>query len=664
MENTKGLSSVEKIFGPDGVIAKYHEAYEYRPSQIEMAAAVGEALAQKKHLIVEAGTGTGKTLAYLIPAIAASLAKNERIIVSTGTKNLQEQLMQKDIPFLQKILPKSFKVVYMKGRSNYVCLHRLKKVKNQAILENIGEMDYFSKISKWAYKSETGDIAELEIPEGLSFWRHINARHEICLGHNCPDFEDCFITKMRKEAEKANVVIVNHHLFFANLASQDNRYGKVLPDYTTVIFDEAHLIEDVVTTLFGLQISNHYLEELILDSAFLEITNVELNRDITKLITRLAKSSQNFWEKLADALGEETKISLPKNMFFDGAKNPTPLGQAYIALRSDLETLEDRLSNLENLSGDLETYLHRTNQIRVNLDIICLRLEDDRVYWAEKLNNRSIFLNASPIDISELLQEKLLDTTCVVLTSATLSSDNNFEYIKQRIGLNKYETSELLISSGFDYQKQTILYLPANMPDPRSDDYLLSSAEQIIRLLKITQGRAFVLCTSIQSMHALYELVKPQVDFPCLIQGSLMKSSLLEKFKTTPNAVLFAVSSFWQGVDVRGNQLSCVIIDKLPFAVPTDPLVEARTDLIRKRGGNPFYDYFVPQAIITLKQGIGRLIRSKTDFGIIAILDPRIRTKAYGQKFLASLPNMKITGKLEDVKEFFQQTKLCQDSTR
>lgn len=654
--------TVEEIFGPEGIIARNLEAYEYRSSQIEMAKAVSNALANRKHAIIEAGTGTGKTLAYLIPAIAAALQRKERIIISTGTKNLQEQIMKKDLPFLQRIFPKKFKAVYMKGRSNYVCLHRLRKAEAQPILANLEEIDYFKELSEWAKESETGDIAELEIPETLSFWRQVNARSEICLGQQCSEFERCFITKMRREAEKADIVIVNHHLFFADLMLRESEYGKVLPDYSTVIFDEAHLIEDIATTYFGAQVSDYQIEELVRDISFLEITDVELNKELVKITTRIAKSSQDFWDKVSEILNEETKVPISKEIFFSG-NSPTELGQAYFQLRDAIKRLEDWLSCLEEQTGEVEAFTRRTQQIKFYLDVICSEAEEDFIYWAEK-QARSIVLHASPISISELLKEKLLDKVSVILTSATLSSENSFDYIKQRLGLEDYETEDLLISSGFDYQKQAILYLPVGMPDPGTPEYLTKSIEEIIKILQVTQGRAFVLCTSIQSMNALYEAVSQRVEFPCFVQGMLMKTLLLERFRNTPNAVLFAVASFWQGVDVRGEQLSCVIIDKLPFAVPTDPLVAARTDFIRKKGGNAFYDYSVPQAIITLKQGIGRLIRSKTDTGVIAILDPRVRTKAYGRKFLSSLPKMKITAKLKDVEEFLRGTQLHLNSTK
>jgi ATP-dependent DNA helicase DinG len=658
IEKKKNLiaQEVEKIFGPNGLIATYHERYEYRPSQIEMAKAVLQAFEEEKHLVVEAGTGTGKTLAYLIPAIAAALTKNIRVIVSTGTKNLQAQLMEKDIPFLKEILKRKFKVAYMKGRSNYVCLYRLRKADVQPFFENMEEIHYFRQIRKWAYNSETGDVAELSIPENISFWQRINARGEICLGQSCPNFYECFVTKMRDRAEEADIVIVNHHLFFADLSLRDNDYAKVLPDYGAVIFDEAHLIEDIASEYFGCKVSSYQIEELIRDIEFLTVKDTNKSRELKKLSTRILNSSGDFWEKLLGGVSvEESRIPVSLETFFkvneSNQLSPTPIGEAYISLDNDLARLEKRLSEMEEFE-EADSLLRRLSIIRQNLALMTTQTKKEMVYWIERYA-RTVTLSAAPTDVSSILNEKLFSRVrTVILTSATLSSNGNFDFIKQRLGLDDSNTDFLIAPSSFDYEKQAIIYLPVGMPDPRSSNYFKRATEEIVKLLEITKGRAFILCTSNQSMNKLYEMVSTQVDFPCFVQGSMMKTALLERFRRTPNAVLFATSSFWQGVDVRGEQLSCVIIDKLPFVVPTDPLVSARTSFIEQNGGNAFYEYSIPQAIITLKQGIGRLIRSKEDKGVIAILDARLLTKPYGKEFLQSLPKMKITAKLKDVEKF------------
>ncbi len=649
---------MEKIFGKNGLISQHHKEYEYRHGQVKMAEAVLRAFEEKKHLIVEAGTGTGKTLAYLVPAIAYALAKNKRVIISTGTKNLQEQLMEKDIPFLQKILPKKFGASYMKGRSNYACLYRIQKAEMQPILEGLDQLDYFEEVRNWARESETGDRSELvNLPENLSFWSRINAKSETCLGQKCPDFEPCFVTRMRNRAEEADVVIVNHHLFFADLNLRGNEYGRVLPDYSAVIFDEAHQIEDIAADYFGFQVSNFQLDELARDTDALPIADAVATRDLTKIAAQIMGLADQFWIRFAQTRGQDGRFPLLPNAFAqkarDGEIEPTPLGEAYFALETTLERLETALDRFAEKVTEAENLIKRVRQARFDLEFVCTQAEKNYVYWLEK-RGKGMFLRASPIDVSTLLQDKLFDKVeTVVMTSATLSTGGKFDFIKDRLGLENGKADTLLAPSSFDYQKQAVIYLPKAMPDPRAPEFSTHAANEIVKLLNITNGRAFVLSTSNSSMNALYELVAMRVNFPCFVQGSMSKNGLLERFRTTPNAVLFATSSFWQGVDVRGEQLSCVIIDKLPFAVPTDPIVAARTRFIDENGGKSFFDYSVPQAVITLKQGVGRLIRSATDKGVIALLDPRLKTKSYGRDFLNSLPRAKVTSDLKDVSNIF-----------
>ena len=651
---------MDKIFGENGIIAKHHKDYEHRAGQIKMAEAVLRAFEEKKHLIVEAGTGTGKTMAYLVPAIAAALKNKQRVIISTGTKNLQEQLMEKDIPFLQKVLPKKFTAAAMKGRSNYACLYRIGKAENQPILDGMDELDHFEEVRHWAHESNTGDRAELvNLPENISFWSRINAKSETCLGQKCPDFEPCFITRMRARADEADIVIVNHHLFFADLNIRGNEYGKVLPDYSAVIFDEAHLIEDIAADYFGFQVSSFQLDEIVRDADSLPITEVSATREITKLGAKIIGLADQFWIRFTQTRGQDGRFPLVQGSFAEkdrhGEVTATPLGEAYFALDSNLERLETAVDVHAEKLTEAENLLKRIRQTRFDLDFICTQAEKNYVYWLEK-RGRGMFLRASPIDVSSLLQDKLFDKTeTVILTSATLSTNGKFNFIKDRLGLDGEKTETLLAPSAFDYQKQAIIYIPKAMPEPRAPEFNQMAANEICKILQITQGRAFVLSTSNYSMNQLYELVSTRVNFPCFVQGSMSKAGLLDRFRKTSNAVLFATSSFWQGVDVQGEQLSCVIIDKLPFAVPTDPIVAARTKFIDDNGGKSFFDYSVPQAVITLKQGIGRLIRSKTDKGVIALLDTRLRTKSYGKDFVNSLPKMRVTADLQDVAEIFNR---------
>ncbi len=662
---------MEEIFGPGGLIARAHPDYEHRPGQIQMAEAVLRAFEERRHLIVEAGTGTGKTLAYLVPAIAAAIERGGRVVISTGTKNLQEQLMEKDVPFLQRVLKRKFSAAYLKGRGNYACLNRVKKAETTPILDGLDDVDAFEEVRHWARASETGDRAELvDLPENLSFWRHIDARSEICLGQKCPDYDACFITRMRQRASDADIIIVNHHLFFADLALRGGEFGQVIPDYSAVIFDEAHQVEDVAAEYFGAQVSNYQLEDLLRDLQQLPVTDSSVNRELNRAAGRVARFAEQFWMGFREGRGEEGRAPLVPGTFArkkqNGEVEATPLGEAYLSLDGALQRLETTLDAIREQPPEVENLVRRIREARFNLEFIIAGDDRRYVYWIER-RGRGVFLRASPIDVSTLLQDKLFGRVeTVVLTSATLASAGRFDFIRRRLGLSAGEeafegegaggdkTDELVASSGYDFDQQAVLYLPPKMPDPRSPQWAEAAAEEVIKLLEVSEGRAFVLSTSLSGMRALYERVAPRVEYPCFVQGSASKAGLLEKFRSTEGAVLFATSSFWQGVDVRGEQLSCVIIDKLPFAVPSDPVVAARQRFIEEQGGSSFYEYSVPQAIISLKQGLGRLIRSATDRGILAVLDPRLRTQGYGRLFLESLPPCRVTSDITDVARVFE----------
>jgi ATP-dependent DNA helicase DinG len=652
---------MHEVFGPEGLIAKAHPEYEHRPGQIDMAEAVLRAFEQKRHLIVEAGTGTGKTLAYLVPAIAAAVGSGARVVISTGTKNLQEQLMEKDIPFLQEILPAKFRVALMKGRNNYACLHRIKQAENTPVLEGLDQIDQFDEVFRWVTQTDTGDRAELSnLPENLPFWRHIDARSDTCLGQKCPDYEPCFLTRMRQRALDADIIVVNHHLFFADLALRNGAYGAVLPDYAAVILDEAHQIEDVASEYFGVQTSNYQIDDLLYDASGLKIEDGEATREITRISARIQRFADAFWVSFREGRGLEGRFALTPSVARAASLRPNVEededGQAgrlpYHALDNALHRLETTLDILKDPPPDADNILRRTRELRFALNFIVKADDKKFVYWLER-RGRGTFLRASPIDVSALLQDKLFEKVpTVVLTSATLSSAGNFQFIRERLGLDKAD--ELFAESIFDFESQAVLYLPPSMPDPRSPEWGRAAAAEVIKIVNATQGRAFVLSTSFAGMNDLFERVASQIDYPCFVQGSASKSALLNKFRATPNAVLFATSSFWQGVDVRGEQLSCVIIDKLPFAVPSDPVVAARQRFIEEQGGSSFYEYSVPQAIISLKQGLGRLIRSTTDRGVLAVLDPRLNTKMYGRTFLKSLPPCRITSDIEDLGLVFE----------
>jgi ATP-dependent DNA helicase DinG len=648
---------MEEIFGREGLIARFHPDFEFRPGQLAMARAVSEALSTRQHLLVEAGTGIGKTLAYLVPAVATG----RRIIISTGTKNLQEQLFFKDIPFLQTVLPGRFRASYLKGRSNYLCLHRLKRAETTPILNGFEEVDYFEEIRRWSGQTETGDRAELrDIPEDISFWRHLDARSDICIGSKCPSFEPCFITRARQAALDSDIVIVNHHLFFADLALRGREWGQVLPDYSAVIFDEAHQIEDIAAQYFGASVSSFQLTDLITDINRLPIVDVEESLNVTKTSARAMRLAEHFWMCLP-GFGErkqtagENRFNLNPQMFFRHRRGADPEGTAagerFLDFKAALDRLMSGLLIVREPPPEIESAIRRLEQLKFDLEFIVRAEEEKFVYWGER-RPRGVILQATPIDAAGMLSERLFSTTeSVILTSATLASSGSFEFIRSRLGIANAD--ELIAESNFDYREQALLYLPPQMPDPGSADFARAASTEIARLLNVSRGRAFVLSTSRSQMQTLKNLVSPLVDFPILMQGEGSRTGLLDRFRETPGAVLFATSSFWQGVDVRGEALSCVIIDKLPFAVPSDPVVAARQGLIDRQGGNSFSEYSVPSAVIALKQGIGRLIRSTTDRGVISLLDPRITTRAYGRAFLESLPPCPVTRDIRDVAKFF-----------
>lgn len=649
------LQLMEEIFGREGLIAQFHPDFEFRPGQLAMARAVADALSSRQHLLVEAGTGTGKTLAYLVPAVATG----RRIIISTGTKNLQEQLYLKDIPFLQKVFPGRFRASYLKGRSNYLCLHRLKRAEATPILSGFDEVDYFEQIRRWSSQTATGDRAELsDIPEDISFWRHLDARSDICIGSKCPSFEPCFITRARQESLDSDIVIVNHHLFFADLALRGREWGQVLPDYSAVIFDEAHQIEDIAAQYFGASISSFQLTDLITDINRLPIVDVEESLNVTKTSARAMRLGEHFWMCLpgqAEHAGGDNRFNLNSNMFFRRRRGEQPeatvAGERFLDFKASLERLLSGLLIVRDAPPEIESAIRRLEQLKFDLEFIVRAEEDKFVYWGER-RRRGVILQATPIDAAGMLSERLFTTTeSVILTSATLASSGSFDFIRSRLGVSKGD--ELIAESNFDYREQAILYLPPRMPDPGSAGFAQAASIEIARLLNASRGRAFVLSTSRSQMQTLRNLVGPLVDFPILMQGEGSRTGLLDRFRETPGAVLFATASFWQGVDVRGDALSCVIIDKLPFAVPSDPVVAARQALIDRQGGNSFNEYSVPAAIIALKQGIGRLIRSTTDRGVISLLDPRISTRSYGRAFLESLPQCPVTRNIKDVENFF-----------
>ena len=658
LEAPRALPSLHAFFAPGGILANSPLPYEYRPGQLEMAKAVERALEEKRHLIVEAGTGTGKTLAYLLPA----LRTGHRVIISTGTKALQDQLYFRDIPFLESLLGE-LKVCYMKGRANYLCRHKLVQLTSHPVLTGLEEIDQFHQIAEWEKTTETGDRAELEeLPEVSSLWSKLDARSEACLGSTCPDYQRCFVTEMRRKAQESDIVIVNHHLFFADLAVRQQASGApdagVLPDAGAVIFDEAHELEEVASSYFGLSVSNLRFEDLVRDLEAMVKTPGNAAGAIASVLSsaqQLRDRARIFFSQLPAGDGRQP---------FDNREEFLETrGDLYLGVKNMLTRLEAELDQMRGVD-EAPGLRKRVGNLRVELEFLLESTSGNMVYWLERRvsgglrgTGRTVFLQATPIDVSSLLDEQLFQNfPTVVLTSATLTVQGGFEHFRRRLGMGMDSGSarELVVPSHFNYGKQALLYLPPEMPDPRAPDFQTAAAECIRRVLGITQGRAFCLFTSYAQMRDLYERLLPVLDFPILLHGSAPRNTLLEQFRTIPNAVLFGTASFWQGVDVQGEALSCVIIDRLPFAVPNDPVVAARMKAIEEAGGKPFFEYQVPAAVITLKQGFGRLIRSLEDRGVLVLLDPRIRQKQYGRAFLESLPPYKVTTSITDVELFFE----------
>ncbi len=639
--------SMHDIFGPGGFLDKCMiGGYEHRAAQLQMAEAVDNAFETHHHAILEAGTGTGKTLAYLLPA----LCSGRRVVVSTATKSLQEQLYQKDVPFLQKHFAPEWKVAVMKGRSNFLCLAKMHAMADQSTLKGMEEMDAFRQIRDWARLTETGDRAELTfLPDDSDLWSRIDARRDTCTGKKCPQFGPCFLTGMQNRAKEADLIIVNHHLFFADLALKHDDFGSILPDYSAVVFDEAHEMEDVASDYFGQQISNFRFEELARDADQMMRLTQQGTPSLLRRTQRIREKCRAFFDTFPQKDGRFPFSRHEREAFLEQNR------EAYDALLNALKGLETEFAALPSKPEELLRIARRSFEIRQEFSFLFESNERNYVYWFER-RNKGVFLAATPIDVSQILRERLFEPfDTVILTSATLTVAGRFEFIRQRMGVD--HAKECQLPPEFDYQQQALLYLPQRMPDVRDAAYAPKAAEEIVSLLELSQGRAFCLFTSYAQMKDLFERVRGRVDFPLLLQGTAPRTTLLERFKATANSVLFATASFWQGVDVPGDQLSCVIVDRLPFAVPSDPVVAARVRALQDEGRNPFSEFQVPAAVLALKQGFGRLIRTKTDRGVLALLDTRISRMPYGKIFLESLPPYRRTNDLGEVERFLSDAR-------
>ena len=640
MESIDELESViVSILGQEGKLAQIFRHYEYRPEQITMSKAVSESLLNEIPLLVEAGTGTGKTLAYLIPAICSS----KKMVISTGTKNLQEQIYYKDIPLMHTLLKKKFRVCKVKGRENYLCQRRWKDFSRRPRLNNKRVVKLFQKMQSWVLKTKFGDRSEIDfLRDNDPLWQEVNSKRDFCLGQKCGHFRECFITRLRQEAVEADLLIVNHHLFFSDLVLKDTTPSEVLPRYEGVIFDEAHQLEDIATEYFGLSVSNYQILELIRDTGReLELAGIK-DSNLTDTLNLLNQRAGAFFGQFPP--GIEKKRLRPDLL-------SESLMEQYQRFISSLEILSSQLAGLKSKTEPLHACQRRCQEIQGSLHFIMDMSDPEFVYWIES-RTKAVFLHASPIDVSQELKRLLFQKIKrIVLTSATLSVDKKFDYIKSRLGLESPE--ELVLQSHFDYSRQAIIYVPTHLPAPQHEEFITQAAEEILRIVRISKGRAFILFTSYKNLSDVYQSLQGKLSYRILRQGDRPKTTLLMEFKHDVHSILLATTSFWQGVDVQGEALSCVVIDKLPFAVPTEPLVEARIDYLRQAGENAFFTYQVPRAIINLRQGVGRLIRNRQDRGLLCILDHRLVTKAYGKIFLQNLPECPIIRDLQGTKTFF-----------
>jgi ATP-dependent DNA helicase DinG len=645
------LEQTQSMFEPDGPLSTLIKAYEQRSGQLEMSSAVAQNLAGGK-LVVEAETGIGKTLAYLLPAVLS----RQKVVISTNTLNLQEQILSDEIPFIQQNIDPELSALCVKGRQNYLCRYRWEQFALHPQIELFASGKTQKKIERWLESTTTGDRAELPwLEDDSALWREISATASQCLGNKCPNDKACFITELRKKAAASRLLIVNHHLFFSDLALRRDGHGEVLPRYESVIFDEAHHLENVATNFFGFSFSHFQLLDLVKD---IRLAAVMLSEGIKEQVFQAADAlhirSELFSAMFPDQIGK-----FPLHGFID--EHPD--------WEEQIQALSDRLSSLTSvllnmvIEGEAwQGLANRCEDLQTRLITIAGLLEipheEKYIRWYER-REKTVVLTASPIDIAAELNTILYpEVRSAIFTSGTLTVGGDFSYFLKRLGLDR-DTESLSLASPFDYENRTMLYIPAHtpqnpFPQPDQKEFSIKIQHIINQILLASSGRALVLFTSFSSMRKTYPFLVENLPYPVFIQGQAPRNKLLKSFQQQTDSVLLAVASFWEGINVPGESLSCVIIDKLPFEVPSDPVIMARVNKIREEGGNPFMDFQLPRAILALRQGVGRLMRTSTDKGLLAILDIRLFTKRYGRLFLRSLPPSPLTRELKDVESFFE----------
>ncbi|SHL38233.1 ATP-dependent DNA helicase DinG [Nitrosospira sp. Nsp11] len=649
--STSSMPDIETFFSAAGALARTVPGYSVRAQQLEMAQAIAETIAANSLLVAEAGTGTGKTFAYLVPALLAG----GKVIISTGTKTLQDQLFNRDIPTVRTALKAPVTVALLKGRANYVCHYHLERTvqEGRAILASREEVKYLKLIERYAAATQSGDKSGLsEVPENAAVWQQVTSTRDNCLGSECPHHKNCFVMEARKQALAADVVVVNHHLFFADVMLRDEGLAELLPACNTVIFDEAHQLPETASLFFGESVSTSQLLELARDTEAEALRGAKDFVALPPVIAAMEKAARDFRLTIE---GENTRLPLAATM-----KN-AKFGSALDELLKKLEVMIDMLESQAERSEGLENCWQRAREISTNIKRWRDQAEAEGfVRWVEVFSH-ALQLNATPLSIAEIFNKQLSGSPRAwVFTSATLSVKGDFSHYKNEMGLDTESSpaQSACWDSPFDFANQSLLYVPVGMPEPNSREYTEEVIKAALPVLKASRGRAFFLCTSLRAMQRAHELLleafkREKLDYPILLQGQGSRSHMLERFRKMGNAILIGSQSFWEGVDVRGEALSVVIIDKLPFAPPDDPVLAARIDKINKEGRNAFMEYQLPRAVINLKQGAGRLIRDETDRGVLMICDPRLITKSYGKKIWQSLPPMKRTRELAEVEAFF-----------
>jgi ATP-dependent DNA helicase DinG len=627
---------IDEILGPGGLFAGAVEGYEPRTSQVGMAHLIEEALRTGSHAMIEGGTGTGKTFGYLVPLVLS----RKKCVISTGTKNLQEQIYLKDLPLLMRAGLKGIDAVMMKGRRNYLCLYRFNRVFSEKLFPAPDGVK--SRLERWLASTRFADRSELPwMADGDPLWDELSASSEQCLGGDCPFLEDCFLGKLRARAAEAQIVIVNHHLLCADIRIRQGGYGEIIPRSQVILFDEAHSLDEIATSYFGDRLSSHQLLDLAADWRKAD-KNMEANRESVSAghLAEMTSGVQNLLT-LFTKLPEKGKIagrlleSLEKGPAGEMARGLSGLIEAGKSAcdEPELPLLAQRAAEYNNMLSEILSPHNRNHLL-----------------WYEKLA-RGVILHSSPLNVAEALQHSLYrKVETVVFTSATLTTGGNFNYIRSRLGVG--DTLEAAYSSHFDFSAQALLYIPRDLPPPGSSSFSAALAPRILHILRRTKGRALVLFTSYNNLNYVHGFLSGRLPYTIYRQGDAPRTALLQAFREDLHSVLLATGSFWEGVDVPGEALSCLIIDKLPFASPSEPLISARIEAIQNQGGNPFIEYQVPSAIISLKQGLGRLIRRRTDKGILAILDVRLLTSRYGSLFLSSLPQMPLTHDTAEITEF------------